>query len=122
MANTKITKREVINAMLKNEVIKVNDDWVSYLENELELLDKKSAYRQEKAAEKQVANAELKASIIASLSDDKGQTVTEIYSNGNFSADISPQRITYILTQLVKDGIVEKDIEKRKSFYRIASE
>ena len=120
MAN-KITKKEVINAMLANEVIRSNSEWVDYLKNELALLDKKSAYRQEKAAEKQIANAELKASVIASLSD-KGQTVTEIHSNGSFPADTSPQRITYILTQLVKDGIVEKNIEKRKSFYRIASE
>ena len=121
MTNTKVTKRDVINAMLANEVIKSNPDWVAYLKNEVELLDKKTAYRQGKAAEKQAINAELKASVIASLTD-KGQTVTEIYSNGDFSADTSPQRITYILTQLIKDGIAEKVVEKRKSFYKIASE
>ena len=41
MAN-KITKREVIGMMMKEEVVKANPTYVAYLENELALLDKKA--------------------------------------------------------------------------------
>lgn len=42
MAN-KITKREVINAMLADVNVKANATYVAYLENELTLLDKKES-------------------------------------------------------------------------------
>ena len=43
MAN-KITKREVIGMMMKEEVVKANPTYVAYLKNELALLDKKAQW------------------------------------------------------------------------------
>ena len=42
MAN-KITKREVINAMLNEVFVQENANYKAYLENELALLEKKSS-------------------------------------------------------------------------------
>ena len=52
MANKKMTKREVINAMLAVESISANADFKGYLENELALLDKKASNK--KATKTQV--------------------------------------------------------------------
>ena len=50
MAN-KVTKREVINSMLANEVIASNEMYVAYLQNELKLLDKKAEKKGKSAEE-----------------------------------------------------------------------
>ena len=115
----KITKREVIMAMLDNEVIKANTEWVDYLKNEIDLLNKKSEYRKGKQAEKSAIYAELKAKVVEKLTD-KGQTVTDIWKSDAEFNQYSTQRVTYALTQLVKDGIAIKTIEGRKSLYKLA--
>ena len=60
MAN-KITKREVIGMMMKEEVVKANPTYVAYLENELTLLDKKA--QNKKATKTQEQNKGIKATI-----------------------------------------------------------
>ena len=82
MANTKkITKREVINELLKEDLIQDTPMYKTYLEHELELLDKKNASA--KGVDKSQENKEIEDMIIATLenitNDEKSQfTVTEI--------------------------------------------
>ena len=58
MAEKKITKREVVEKMLADSNIASNEMFKAYLENELELLKKKSENR--KATKNQTENAEIK--------------------------------------------------------------
>lgn len=117
----KMTKREVINAMLANEVVSANEVWVGYLTNELALLDKKSANK--KPSKTQVANESIKDLIEDVLSaSDKALTVTEILASGVFEPLTSPQKISALLKQMVEAGKVVKTVEKKVSRFTVVSD
>jgi hypothetical protein len=117
----KMTKREVINAMLANEVVSANEVWVGYLTNELALLDKKSANK--KPSKTQVANEGIKDLIEDVLSaSDKALTVTEILASGVFEPLTSPQKISALLKQMVEAGKVIKTVEKKVSRFSVVSD
>ena len=120
MAEKKITKREVINMMLADEVIAGNEMFVSYLKNELELLNKKA---EKKATSKNAEeNEKYKVVILAVLSSaDKAMTVTEIQKSNVELGELSNQRVSAILKKMVEDDkTVTKTTESRKTVFRIA--
>ena len=113
----KITKREVINAMLADERIKENEVYVGYLTHELELLDKKTTNR--KPTKTQAENEDIKAVAVDVLTENGGQmTVTEMLATGAFSAEITNQKLSALLRQLKDEGKVEKIVDKKKSFFK----
>ena len=117
MAN-KITKREVINAMLNEVFVKENANYKAYLENELALLDKKSANK--KATKTQEENVEIKAEIKAVLTTE-GATVTEIQSKSEMLSNLSNQRVSALLRQLIDAGEVVKTTDKKKSYFALVA-
>ena len=117
MAN-KITKREVINAMLADAAIKVNEVYVDYLSHELELLDKKATNK--KATKAQEANVEIKKIILATLATMSG-TVTEIQAASAGLSELSNQKISALLRQLCESGEVTKTVEKKKSIFSLTN-
>lgn len=118
MAN-KITKREVINAMLTDVNVKANATYVAYLENELALLDKKASNK--KATKTQEQNVGIKSTILEVLSTMSG-TVTEIQSASAELSEFSNQKVSALLRQLVESGEVVKTTDKKKSVFTLASE
>ena len=118
MAEKKITKREVINSMLANEVIASNETYVAYLQNELKLLDKK-AEKKGKSAEELAEISALKQNVLNAITNLKRGTVTEIQlSDENISVTkYSNQKITSVLGDLRKEGLVDKATEKGKTIY-----
>ena len=113
----KITKREVINAMLADERIKENEVYVGYLTHELELLDKKTTNR--KPTKTQAENEDIKVVAVDVLTENGGQmTVTEMLATGAFSAEITNQKLSALLRQLKDEGKVEKIVDKKKSFFK----
>ncbi len=115
--SNKITKREVINAMLNEEVIKVNETYVTYLKHEIELLDKKKATR--KPTKKQEENEVLKEIIKAVISVE-GATVTEISTRDerlSVQNGITVPRITSALKALIEEGAVKREVVKGKALY-----
>lgn len=115
MAN-KITKREVINAMLSEELVKANATYVAYLENELALLDKKA--QNKKATKTQTENVGLKATILEVLAQGSG-TVTEIQNRNAELKALSNQKVSALIKQLVDEGKVAKSTEGRKSVFAL---
>lgn len=116
MAN-KITKRDVINAMLAVKEISANEMFKEYLTHELELLDNKKANK--KATKTQKENVGVKAEILKALEGvTEGITVTEVIARGNFAEGTSNQKISALLKQLKESGEVEK-IEGKKSLFRL---
>lgn len=118
MANKKMTKREVINAMLAVESISTNADFKGYLENELALLDKKASNK--KATKTQVENEGFKDEIMAVLTSE-GATVTEIQSKSEVLGGLSNQRVSALLRQLVADEKVVKTVDGKKSLFAVAN-
>ncbi len=107
-----MTKVEMFNAI--KEVVADNQEMVAFIEHEIELLQKKSTNR--KPTKTQAENESLKNEILSTLTD-KGMTVTEIQKKSEILGEVSNQKVSALLRQLVEVGAVEKTIEKKKSFF-----
>ena len=117
MAN-KITKREVIGMMMKEEVVKANPTYVAYLENELALLDKKA--QNKKATKTQEQNIGIKATILKVLATIGSGTVTDIQNGNEELSALSNQKVSALVRQLVESGEVVKTVDKKKSIFSLA--
>ena len=108
----KITKREMFEAIKAGFT---TGSWTvdgtevaEFCENEIALLDKKAAKAKERQAEKKAAGDELTDAVKAALTDeftviaDIAAKVAETYGE-----DATIARVTYRLTQLVKNGEAE---------------
>lgn len=117
MAN-KITKREVIGMMMKEEVVKANPTYVAYLENELALLDKKA--QNKKATKTQEQNVGIKATILKVLATIGSGTVTDIQNGNEGLSALSNQKVSALIRQLVESGEVVRTTDKKKSIFSLA--
>ena len=115
MANTKITKIEVLTMMADDENIKANKLFADFIAHEIELLEKKSANR--KSTKTQTENVGIKANILEVLDGSDGMTVSQIMPllNGSYTN----QKISSLLRQLVEDGKVRRYTEKRVAFFAL---
>lgn len=117
MAN-KITKREVINTMLADEMVKGNEMYVAFLTHELELLDKK-AERKGKTEAELAEIAKVQDSVLSALAIVGKGTVSEIQKADSELAELSNQKVTSILKSLVTEGKVVRAIEGRKAIFTL---
>ena len=114
MANTKkITKREVLNELLKEDLIQDTPMYKTYIVHELELLDKKNASA--KGKDKTKENQEIESMIIETLkaitTEEKSQfTVTEImkaseemqnYVCESTGKALSNSKLTYVIRDML---------------------
>ena len=118
MAN-KVTKKEVINAMLANEVISANSTWVAYLENELALIEKKAANK--KSTKTQEENKGIKSVILDTLASVGSGTITDIQNANSDLAKLSNQKVSALVRQLMETGEVVKTTDKKKSIFSLAT-
>ena len=117
----KLTKRDHFNALLAIPSVASNPTLVEFIENELDLLARKNAKPSGKQSEKQEANDALKQAMLDYLANDGGQhTVTDFIKNVPECAGLSQQKITALVRQMVEDGKLEKVIEKRVSYFKLA--
>lgn len=114
----KVTKREIINAMLEEAFVQENANYKAYLENELALLDKKSASK--KATKTQEENVSIKEEIKSVLTAE-GATVTEIQGRSELLSSLSNQRVSALLRQMIEAGEVVKTMDKKKSYFSLAT-
>ena len=117
MANTKITKIEVLTMMAADENIKANKVFADFIAHEIELLENKSAKR--KATKTQAENVGIKTEILKALEGSTGMTVSQIMplvSDGAYTN----QKISSLLRQLVESGEVVRYSEKRVAYFCLA--
>ena len=116
MANTKITKIEVLTMMAADENIKANKVFADFIAHEIELLKKKSANR--KSTKTQTENIGIKDNILKVLDGSDGMTVSQIMpliGDGGYTN----QKISSLLRQLVEEGKVRRYTEKRVAFFAL---
>ena len=115
MSNKKMTKREMFEQIKAN--YKLTDVEVAFIDHELELLAKKNASEKKPTAQ-QVANEGLKSVILNVLTENGGlMTITDIQKSSAELAELSNQRISAIVRQMV--GItVERVEDKRKAYFK----
>lgn len=117
MAN-KMTKRDWFNKIKAIDEVAANAGMVAFIDRELELLTKKSSGNRKPTAT-QLANESIKDEIRKVLSDGKSRTVSEIIKAGDFSEDITTQKISALLTLLKNAGEVQKTSDKKKSYFTL---
>ena len=112
------TKRDFFNELLAIEAVSANAEMVAFINHEVELLNKKSGSKKPTAT--QVANEAIKDTIREVLSDGKARTVSEVIASGNFAEGTTTQKISALMTLLIKSGDVVKTVDKKKSFFSLA--
>lgn len=118
MTNKKMTKRDYFNALLNIADVKANAEMVAFIEHELELLAKKNS-SEKKPTAVQVANNGIKEVILEVLADTNGMTISEMQKANDELGELSNQRISALVRQLVEDGKVERFEEKRKAYFKL---
>ena len=120
----KFTKRNALTTLLALSAVQADDRLVKYCENEIALLDKKNGTAK-KPTEKQTQNEGYKTDIVSYLSSvaPAHKSIAEIWAGTaslSENAEMTGQRISALLTQLIKAGSVERVEEKRKAYFKVA--
>ena len=116
---TKVTKAQMFAMIKEVEGVKENDEMVAFIDHELELLAKKSANK--KPTKTQEENEGIKAEILNVLTDE-GVTVSDLQSKSDVLSGLSNQRVSALLRQLIADGKVAKNVDKKKSYFSLVVE
>lgn len=113
-----MTKREMYNEILT--VVADNAEMVAFINHEIELLDRK-ANSIRKPTKTQVENDGFKAEIVAFLATaDAPKTIKELQAEIPSISGLTNQRITHMLTDLVKGGTLAKEYVKKTPYYSVA--
>ena len=115
----KMTKRNVYEALInyanggamayagdEGDVVVTAEALAAFAENEIALLDKKAVKAKERAAQKRAEGDELTDAVRASLTGEF-EPIAEIAARIE-GEDVTVAKVTYRLTQLVKNGEAEK--------------
>ena len=98
-----------------------NAELIAFIDHEVELLNKKNS-ADRKPTINQLDNVKIKK-IIADNIGDKRYTITEMIKallNDTEWAEITCSRLTAVCTQMVESGMLVREVEKRKAYYRKA--
>ena len=113
-----MTKREMYNEILA--VVADNTEMVEFINHEIELLNRKSSAVR-KPTKNQLENEGFKADIVDYLKDaDAPKTIKELQTAIPSLADLTNQRITHLLTDLVKAETLTKNYVKKTPYYSVA--
>ena len=116
MANsTKKTQKELFNEILG--AYGLTDEHKEFIKGRIAQLDKKSSAKSDKPTATQKANAELKEKILAEMEYGKSYTISDMLKVFECCADLSNQKVSAICNQMVKDNLMIKVEDKRKSYF-----
>ena len=97
-----------------------NAEMVEFINHEIELLNRKSSAVR-KPTKNQLENEGFKADIVDYLKDaDAPKTIKELQTAIPSLADLTNQRITHLLTDLVKAETLTKNYVKKTPYYSVA--
>ena len=110
----KMTKRDYFTAIL--EKYPLTADEKAFVEHELELLAKKNSTDRKPTAQ-QTANEGIKTAILDGMESGKAYTITEIIKSVPECADLTNQRVSALMRQMVDSGAVVRTEDKRKAYF-----
>ena len=117
-----MTKKEMFTeviAIVETSNAENKFELIEKLNHEIGLLNRKSN-SVKKPTKTQVENEEFKNEILSFLTEiDRPVRIKEIQEGISSLTGISNQRITHILTAMVKAGTIEKEYEKRVPYYSV---
>lgn len=114
----KITKREMFAKI--REVVINDADMVSFIDHEIELLNKKaSAKKPTKAQKENLALMDKVVEVLAKFPN--GATASEVLNASAEFDGMSNQKISALLKKCVEVGTVEKKTDKKKSIFSVVA-
>lgn len=121
-ATKKMTHKDYFTALLDMPEVQNYPGMTEFIEGRITALEKKAnAPKKESEADK--VKSGIKSDVLAFLSANEGKkfTITQMMKQvPNLPAEISNQRLTSLVTQMVREGEVERVVEKRVSYFTIA--
>ena len=120
---TKLTKAQKFAMLRAIPAVAENPVLVEFIDHEVELLSKKNSAEKKPTAQ-QTANAGIQSAILSAMSAEPNRlfTITELIKSVPECADLTNQRVSALVRQLVDADKVERTEEKRKAFFRFLSE
>lgn len=117
---TKLTKAQKFTMLKEIPAVQENPTLMEFIDHELELLAKKNS-GDKKPTAAQIANDGIKMTILAVLeASGKPMTITDLQKSNAELGDLSNQRVTSLISQLVKSEQVLRVVEKGKAYFAIA--
>ena len=120
MSVKKVTKRERFAALAELDAVKADAGLLEFVQHEIELLDKKTVDK--KPTKTQIENEGYEAAILEYMQPDTLYQVADLTKSvpALVEGDIKSQRVTPMLTALVKAGKIVRTEDKRKAYYSLA--
>ena len=115
----KITKREKFEMLLAMESVKEDGMLVEFIEHEIELLARKNGSEKKPTAQ-QTANAEIQKAILESMEVGKRYTITELIKTVPACAELTNQRVSALVRQLMPTYIERVEEKKKAYFVKVA--
>ena len=116
----KMTNKKALNYVLEN--CEIPAEVAEKLEGMVAQLEKRNASERKPSA-RQVENGALKQAILDAMEVGRLYSVGEMIKEFTFfPADITPQRVSALMTNLVVDKKVIREVDKRKVFFKLVVE
>ena len=118
----KMTHKDYFTALLDMPEVQNYPGMTEFIEGRITALEKKAS-APKKESEQDKVKSGIKADVLAFLSANEGKkfTITQMMKQvPNLPAEISNQRLTSLVTQMVRENEVERVVEKRVSYFTIA--
>ena len=121
MANTqKITKAQKFAMLKAIPAVAENAMLVEFIEHEMELLAKKNSAEKKPTAQ-QTANDSIKVAIVGYMVEGVKYTISDLIKTHAELVECSNQKISALLTQLLKANLVVRSEVKGKAYYALPS-
>lgn len=112
----KPTKRQMFEGLLA--LPNLTEEQKDFIRHELELLVKKNSADKKPTAQ-QTANEVIKSAIVNGMEPNRLYSITEIIKEIPECADMTNQRVSALVRQLVDAGKVKRTEDKRKAYFSL---
>ena len=116
--STKLTKAQKFAMLRAIPAVAENAMLVEFIDHEVELLSKKNSAEKKPTAQ-QAVNAGIVTAIIEGMEPNRLYTVTEVIKSIPACADLTNQRVSALLRQVVEAGKVKRTEDKRKAYFQV---
>ena len=121
MENKKMTKIQKFEMLSKLNDVKSNPVLSEFVAHEMELLVKKNSAEKKPTAQ-QTANVGIQTAILEGMEVGEKYTITDIIKTVPECADLTNQRVSALVRQLVDTNKVVRTEDKRKAYFSLATE
>lgn len=125
MSNSKKpTKKEMYTKILSLETVKADTELTEFVEHELELLANKNIRKPSEKDKAKIENdARLRSAIVNEMEMGKAYTADQLIKvcpTLSVEPNLTAQKVTVLMRDLVDDKSVVKYTEKRKTYYKLS--